>query len=602
MFKNKLLLGSLKSFFHDWFPYTLLILFVNIVIMDIILPITNWIMTAIMQINHISYLSYTNVVEIILQKPLAAGEILLLIVAILGFTFIHFSFLLNGISYINEYHRLNWLNIIKATLLDLKKLDKHSFWFYLFYFVLVLPISGIFFNSPFLSKVKIPTFILDFILTKPVFTILLLLFYVVILYIALRLLLTLPLTILSSENSKGAARKSWKLTKHNLWLLIWRMFVLMMLTTLVLALTSGGLYLIQSYFDKHQSNDVALIMASLNMGIFRIIIQFISGLNIVTFVIMLINHFNLKPQKLNFKPVEKQKRRIFKVIFGCFILVFVGISLANDITYLQGASLNKPLTLSHRGVDNGNGVQNTIPALEKTTREKPDYIEMDLHETKDHEFVVMHDENLKALANVDKAPHELTLKEMQNLTAHENGYSAKIASFDDYLTAAEKHHQKLLIEVKTTKYDSKDMMDNFINKYSQRILKDHDRVHSLDYSVISKLKKDKPELYSSYILPFNFTFPETKANAYTMEETTLSQDFVTKAHMHHQAVFAWTVNQEDEMNQMIFLNVDGIITDNLSDLKQTINENFKNPSYADRFVNYANNLQGAVDISNGDKN
>src|SRR5690625_2466644 len=65
--------------------------------------------------------------------------------------------------------------------------------------------------------------------------------------------------------------------------------------------------------------------------------------------------------------------------------------------YLTGDN-RRPVTISHRGVAEKNGVQNTIPALERTHRLYPDYVEMDVHETKDHQFVVMHDENLKELA------------------------------------------------------------------------------------------------------------------------------------------------------------------------------------------------------------
>jgi len=67
---------------------------------------------------------------------------------------------------------------------------------------------------------------------------------------------------------------------------------------------------------------------------------------------------------------------------------------------------NVPLTISHRGVSQGNGVQNTVESLEKTALLKPDYIEMDVQETKDGQFVMMHDANLKALAGVDAKPQE----------------------------------------------------------------------------------------------------------------------------------------------------------------------------------------------------
>ena len=112
--------------------------------------------------------------------------------------------------------------------------------------------------------------------------------------------------------------------------------------------------------------------------------------------------------------------------------------------------------------------------MKKTHRLHPTYVEMDIHETKDHKFVVLHDENLKKLAGVNKTPHELTLAQLTRLTVHENGHHAKIASFDQYLNAAEKLHQKLLIEVKTTPTDSKGMLKRFNRQYGKRIIKDHD--------------------------------------------------------------------------------------------------------------------------------
>ena len=91
------------------------------------------------------------------------------------------------------------------------------------------------------------------------------------------------------------------------------------------------------------------------------------------------------------------------------------------------------MTISHRGVAEENGVQNTIPALKRTHRLHPDYVELDVHETKDQQFVVLHDENLKELAGVNKRPRQLSLKQLTRLTVHENGHQAKLASFTTYL-------------------------------------------------------------------------------------------------------------------------------------------------------------------------
>ena len=61
--------------------------------------------------------------------------------------------------------------------------------------------------------------------------------------------------------------------------------------------------------------------------------------------------------------------------------IFGGYIIFNAV-YLTGLLESKPLIISHRGVTNSNGVQNTIPAMERTIKFKPDYIEIDVHESK----------------------------------------------------------------------------------------------------------------------------------------------------------------------------------------------------------------------------
>jgi glycerophosphoryl diester phosphodiesterase len=51
-------------------------------------------------------------------------------------------------------------------------------------------------------------------------------------------------------------------------------------------------------------------------------------------------------------------------------------------------------------------------------------------------------------------------------------------------------------------------------------------------------------------------------------------------------VAAWTVNDTDVMQQMMYNHVDGIITDNLADLNDAIKTYESRQSYAQRILNY----------------
>ena len=248
--------------------------------------------------------------------------------------------------------------------------------------------------------------------------------------------------------------------------------------------------------------------------------------------------------------------------------------------------MQRTVTISHRGVSDKNGVQNTSPALEKTAKLHPDYVEIDLHETKDNQFVVMHDENLKELAGINKTPKDLTLKQLTRITLHEDGHQAKIASFDQYLKAAKKLNQKLLIEVKTTPNGSPKMLQNFNQKYGKLIIKRKYQVQSLDYRVIEGLHQINPKLFVLYIQPYNFTYPQSVADGYSMEYSTLNNDFIWQAQLQNKLVYAWTVNSPQMMMKMMYDNANGIITDRLAELNETVKDFEDSRSYANKLLNF----------------
>ena len=134
------------------------------------------------------------------------------------------------------------------------------------------------------------------------------------------------------------------------------------------------------------------------------------------------------------------------------------------------------------------------------------------------------------------------------------------------------------------------MMSNFIQRYGKRLLADHDQVHSLDYKVVTTLRARVPKLKSFFILPYTLVFPETPASGYTLESTTLSMTVIDQARRQRQAVYAWTVNDSDEMQRITFMDPNGIITDQLGLLKSTLRNMSDHPSYADQILNYTTNF------------
>lgn len=591
-------MSSTKKTYQFIFKYILsyvwLFIASTVAVYALLIPIFTLIGSLMLRFAGVRYLSNTNLVEVITHHPFLDVGLVILILAIIVAIYWQVTFLFLGTMQINSGKKLTIDSLLRLSIRRVRKTFLRSVWFLLIYSILILPFGGLGFSTPLLNKVKIPSFLIDYILNENfALLIVLILIYAVTFYLGIRFLLVLPLIILGKSSGHEAVKRSWHLTKLNFRSIVWRLFLLFIATVVVVFVGQMLVLGIQALFDNFTTKEVSFVAAMVNLVLIEFFMLLSSiALGAGSLMVMtdelandqqfIQNNTDLgeQLQNLSYEVGNKRWIRITAVL-----LILGGIGF--NSLYLTGFFSDTPTTLSHRGVNDGNGVQNTIPALKNTSRLHPDFIEMDIHETKDHQFVVMHDENLKNLTGVNKAPHELTLKQLTKLTARENGDSAKVASLDDYMDAAEKAKQPLLIEIKTTKYDDPKVIDRFNQKYGKRILKNHDQIHSLDYNAVEKLKTLNPKLTVGYILPFNFIgVPQSKADFYTMEYSTLNNSFLLTAELTGRKVYAWTVNDDDAMAKMNFMGVDGIITDNLELLQQTIKQLNNHPSYVSRLVNF----------------
>lgn len=563
-----------RDFSLHWKNYLILFLVVELSLEVAIIPLFNAWTSLLLNLGAIPYLSYTNALSLVTSHPYITLGLLLELIILIICVFGQFALILNGVVLIKQ-DEFSFRAILKNTARQLRQLDPLGIFFFAGYFLLIVPFSGIFFNSPLLSKIVIPEFILDFLLQKPLYATLIGIFYLAIFILSIRLLFVLPLMLFEKVKIKAALAQSWQLTRNKFWAYTLKLLKISFIALITNLGLIGILYSIQLRLDQNPLS--ALIGGSINVTLLQIGSFLISVWASVALLQLIL------PADVTLATYKSTKKSwLSKIAKPLFALFTLGTLLGNG-AYLVHLG-QTPLIISHRGVDAKNGVQNTIPALRKTAQAKPNYIEIDIQETKDHKFVVMHDENLKQLADLDTSPQELTLAQLTALTVHENGHQAKIPSFDEYLSVAKQYEQKLLVEIKTTKRDSKNMLKNFFDTYKTTLKQNNHELQSLDYKVITSTKKYAPTLNAYYILPYNFIFPQTPANGYTMEKTTLNDSFVTQAKLSFKKVYSWTVNSEEDLKKAAFLDVDGIITDNVTEAKWVYHNFNANTSYANRLL------------------
>lgn len=565
------------EFKQNWFQYLILFTSISILNQFIFIPLFRYITTFVLQAGAIPFISYSNLVIILSEHPFVVFFLLIELALLLFVIYSQFALIILFIK--NNF-------AVKASISEFWQCLRHfrlgSLLLLAIYFLLVIPFANVVFRTPLLAKIKIPQFIIDYMTRSGILLAILIIFYLVIFVLAFRFLLTLPIMVIYKTTTREAMKKSAFLMKKN-WRKVIEFFVpLGMLAIVIMAINVGGAYLLQLIWDTFPGK-LALIMATINLTLFQIISEFfliwVSAVSLY-FLIKLVTKNNNE-----IKEKVTNNKIILITIISIWSLAITG-NVIENVFYLAGLDDHVPVTISHRGVNDKNGVQNTIESLKKTAKLKPDYVEIDVHETKDNQFVIMHDENLKKLTGEDKRPKELTLNQLTKLIAKEDGYKGKVVSLDQYMQAAQKLKQKLLIEIKTTPNDSNEFLVKFNKKYGHEILKNHYQLQSLDYRVVTKMQQLNPKIETLYIQPYNLIYPQSVADGYSMEYSTLSSDFIWQAHLQNHVVYAWTVNNKSEMKKMMYEHVDGIITDNISMLNTAIKEFQSRQSYANRILNY----------------
>lgn len=217
--------------------------------------------------------------------------------------------------------------------------------------------------------------------------------------------------------------------------------------------------------------------------------------------------------------------------------------------------MSKPWIIGHRGVPDL--PENTIAGFEKALEQGVDAIELDVRESGDGQLVVVHgsvvgDHSVKATPYGDfkDAPEGFT-----------------IPLFEDVLKAFGKK-TFLDIELKHAGFEEKAV--ELIGKYCKA---EKTMVSGFDTESLNRVHELLPELQLGFI--YNRTQDEESRHNSPVDVVIpqfrlASRQLIEEVHDEGLKVWAWTVNEEDEIKRLATLGVDGFITDYPERVKKVI--------------------------------
>lgn len=515
----------------------------------------------------------------VMSHPLSLLALLVFIM-VFAFLFMLEMRTLISVIYLSRTDRhLSFKKVLGQSFGRLKDLAGRNLLYFLLYLLLTLPVAGVLIGSTLTDGLFIPTFITGEFEKTTMGSIGLLVVQLTLIYLNLRLIYTVPNLVVEELPFGRALKKSWTMTKRGGFRLLWRILSFEFLLTFLGILLILGLVFTLTVIDKEGQyfwvETIFLVLIRTFLFIFTVLTK-VGSLGII-----LDSAWEVPSRSvMHSKGSRKMK--------GLFALTVVFLVLQSGISAFELATLkvNDQIKLiAHRG-DVSKGVENSLEALKAAAKEKAAYAEMDILLTKDHQFVVMHDYNLKRLAGVDKDVKDMTLAEVQGLKIQQDGHTSHIPSFEEYVKRAKELNMKLLVELKPHGAEPENYVDLFVQKMRELGVEKDYPAMSLDLSVMEKVEKKAPEIKTGYVIPIQFgRFENDSVDFFAIEDFSYQEDLVTQAHEMKKELYVWTINDKQKLMKYLQQPIDGLITDELTEAQRLKKDLKQNKSYFDRVLN-----------------
>jgi len=224
---------------------------------------------------------------------------------------------------------------------------------------------------------------------------------------------------------------------------------------------------------------------------------------------------------------------------------------------------------AHRGASS-EAPENTLIAFSKAIEIGVDFIELDIHISKDKEIVVIHDENTLRTTGQEGNIKKMTLAEIKKLNCGNEEYGAEIPTLEETINLT-KDKINLQIEIKSTR-----LIDPLMH-----LLKKYDILHSVlissfNHRELFKIQKIDPSIKMASLEPtgvgwiLNWVFRKGIVNNainnkfYAIHPLfkIANQKMVNYAHENGIKVNVWTIDRKRWIEKFAGMGVDGIITNN----------------------------------------
>ncbi|MBP2031945.1 glycerophosphoryl diester phosphodiesterase [Clostridium algifaecis] len=231
--------------------------------------------------------------------------------------------------------------------------------------------------------------------------------------------------------------------------------------------------------------------------------------------------------------------------------------------------MTKSLNIAHRGFS-GKYPENTMIAFKKAVEIGSDGIETDVHMTKDGAIVICHDEKLDRTTNGQGFIKDFTYDEIKKLDAGlkfgERFKGEAIPDIDEFLDYVKDKNILVNIELKNDMIHYKNLEEKVVEKIYEYGMKDKVILSSFNHYAMVKVKDIDISIKTGLLYEAVLYKAEEYAKMVGSDAlhpyfpAVMNKTVVDNIKKQGIAINTYTVNEEKDMEKLIQLGIDGIIT------------------------------------------
>lgn len=265
-------------------------------------------------------------------------------------------------------------------------------------------------------------------------------------------------------------------------------------------------------------------------------------------------------------------KELFLIVFIIlFVVLFISLLMRKKYSPIHSVH-HSPLIIGHRGAS-GYCPENTMASYYKAIEMGVDFLEVDIHLSKDGVLVVHHDPTLDRTTDGKGNLRDYTAAELLKLDAgswfHSRFKNERIPLLSEVLKTFLSDDIGILIEIKhPSLYPGieKKLAEELVKCSVGSIGKNKVMIHSFDLNSMRTFHNLLPDIPVGLLIKRHISDQKLKeisefASFVNPKQTMLNQNLKTRIQKQGMKVFTWTVNNKKQIKLFNQMELDGIISD-----------------------------------------